>query len=199
MARAIHSEAGRPACCARMFAFHATSAGSSISRRIVPLPGFAVCSGQYKRSAAIFRLQPCRWQWCLMAFKHTDVDGVDKTECRSRATLSGYVDTVDTVDGGSKVAGSVGLVPLAPCEGRRSSLPPGGSPGAHNVHALGMGLAAYPSLRNEPIALRPPSSPCVLARRSACSRLPSASSMSATLSTSSLSTSSSSANRDGPR
>src|SRR5438876_8572008 len=122
MARAIHSEAGRPACCARMFAFHATSAGSSISRRIVPLPGFAVCSGQYKRSAAIFRLQPCRWQWCLTAFKHTDVDGVDKTECRSKATLSGYVDTVDTVDGGSKVAGSVGLVPLAPCEGRRLAL-----------------------------------------------------------------------------
>ena len=89
--------------------------------RAAPI-GFAVCSGQYKRSAAIFRLQPCRWQWCLTAFKHTDVDGVDKTECRSKAGLSGYVDAVDGADGGSKVAEGVGLVP-SPWPGPRTSTP----------------------------------------------------------------------------
>src|SRR2546428_11436233 len=102
MARAIHSEAGRPACCARMFAFHAPSAGSSISRRILPLPGLAECSGQYKRSAAIFRLQPCRRQWRLTAFKHTEVDGVDKTEGRSKASIFRYVEAVGMLKGGAR-------------------------------------------------------------------------------------------------
>ena len=47
-------------------------------RRIVPVPGFAVCSGQYKRPSATLRLQSCRWQWCLTGFKHIEVDKADK-------------------------------------------------------------------------------------------------------------------------
>src|SRR5438132_10495867 len=92
-----------------VLACHATSAGSSISRRILPLPGLAECSGQYKRSAAIFRLQPCRRQWCLTAFKHTEVDGVDKTDGRSKASISRYVDAVGMLTGGAREGKSAHL------------------------------------------------------------------------------------------